>query len=125
MNYDNVNETISSRLHKVRFAKNGIRHHLSKNVNYPKISGYGQNLQKSLTSFLKYYRRTFIRYKNHDDFAEDHKEIMKRAHNIAKDIKAIVKSNLNPAVFPSNVHKNLMSYSKMLNTSANTLLSLS
>jgi hypothetical protein len=124
MNYDNVYEATASRLNKVRFAKNGIKHHLNNDIDYPKISGYGLNLQKSLSSFLKYYRRTFMRHKNHEDFAEDHKEIVKRAHNIAKDIKTIVKRNLIPSIFPGNAHKNLINYSKKLNTSANTLQSL-
>lgn len=124
MNYDNVYETISARMQKLRFAKNGIKHHLNKNVDYPKISGYGQNLQQALVSFLKYYKRTFLSHKKHNDFAEDHKEILKRARNIAKDIKVIIKQNLIPAVFPNNVHKNLINYSKMLNATANTLLSL-
>jgi glycyl-tRNA synthetase beta subunit len=65
-----------------------------------------------------------MRHKNHEDFAEDHKEIVKRAHNIAKDIKTIVKRNLIPSIFPGNAHKNLINYSKKLNTSANTLQSL-
>jgi uncharacterized protein YllA (UPF0747 family) len=124
MNYDNVYEATTARLHKLRFAKNGIKHHLNKNIDYPKISGYGQTLQKALVNFVNYYRRTFMRHKNQKDFAQDHKEIVKRARNIAKDIKAIIKQNLIPALFPAYVHKNLINYSKILDTTANTLLSM-
>tara|TARA_B110000977_G_scaffold84695_1_gene113084 strand:+ start:1257 stop:1634 length:378 start_codon:yes stop_codon:yes gene_type:complete len=124
MNYENVYSRISQKITDIRFAKNGIKHHLSNNVDYPKLSHYESIIKKALLTFQKYHERVFIKFKNHADFHGDHREIIQRVKNIGKSIKNIVKINLKKTSIPANAHRNLYRYSKSLNTVGNTLLSI-
>jgi len=105
------------RLHMLLEPENG-------SLNYPHITRTGQDLKKQSTNFIKAYHRLYKSKTGIMQYKDDKREFITTSKNIGKNIKRVIKRNLKSYLFPKNAHKNVYNYIGMLETVADTLMSV-
>ena len=126
--YDNVYETTMTRLHKVRAASNELKYRLSgiEELDYPKITEAGRKMKNAQKTFIKQFVTNMKRkeYKNIETYNEDMKEITKKSRLIGKEIKNVLKRDLDLRLFSPEVHKGVVRFYDLLTEVADIMISV-
>ena len=126
--YEDKIDTVFFNLRRLNSIINELKYILNNDthLNYPKISQAGLQMKKQSNLVIKLYRE-ISKTKNFQKlsmFHEDLAELKKKAKQTGRDIKRLIKNDIDLRLFPTDHHINLMGYIQMVDTISDMLLSI-